>query len=149
VIDEILDFPAASPSEAALAHAVAALGEVADDHRNWLADTKADPVHAGHPRRGTCRGPGVRRAAAREPRRRRDEADRPVRGAHVGPKEDRRPRRRLALGAGDRLLRAQDRGARSEHTTRSAVMAVLALAIEEIIAIDNIEPADVFDDSIS
>jgi hypothetical protein len=29
------------------------------------------------------------------------------------------------------------------------VMAVLALAIEEIIAINNIEPADVFDDSIS
>jgi hypothetical protein len=146
VIDEILDFPAASPSAAALAHAVAALNEVADDHRTWLADTKADPFMQGI--RAGVLAVGAAFAALLPENLADDEMRRIVRfeartsaprrmGAHVGDELW-----ELLTGYYTRKIA----GAKSEHTTRSAVMAVLALALEEIIAIDNIEPADVFDD---
>jgi hypothetical protein len=60
--------------------------------------------------------------------------------------------RRLAAHVGDELwdllssYYTRRIKASRDHARRTAVIAILALVLEEIVAIDNIHPADVFDD---
>lgn len=146
MVDEILGTPVTGSGDATLAQAIAALNAVADDHHVWLADTKADPFMQGI--RAGVLAVGAAFAALLP----KDLADEEMRRIVRFEVRTSAPRR-MAAHVGDELWELLNgyythkiAGARSEHTTRIAVMAVLALALEEIIAIDNIDPADVFDD---